>query len=86
MIYYKDRPLSGRMASALADGRFMFISVLFLALGCISAAVIAPTIHEALDRRQCLNHDWSPERHAKHMQYCQTNGYPTNKNYSTFSN
>ena len=70
----------------MADPRFMFLGLLSLALGCFSAAVITPKIIEAQARQQCLAHAWSPESHAEHMKFCQTYGYPTSDNYSTFNN
>ena len=65
--------------SRLADSRFMFIGLLSLALGCISAAVVTPTILEAQARKQCANRDWQPHQHEAHVKFCQYNGYELGK-------
>ena len=65
--------------SKLADPGFMFIGLLSLALGTISAAVVTPTILEAQARKQCLNHDWPPHQHQNHVKFCQYNGYELGK-------
>ena len=41
-----------------ADPGVSFITLLLLALGTISAAVVTPTIVEAQFRKQCANRDW----------------------------
>ena len=65
--------------SKLADPGFMFIGLLSLALGTITAAVVTPTILEAMARKQCLNHDWPPHQHQEHVKFCQYNGYELGK-------
>ena len=65
--------------SKLADPGFMFIGLLSLALGTISAAVVTPTILEAQARKQCLNWDWPSDQHQAHIEFCQRNGYEVGK-------
>jgi hypothetical protein len=65
--------------SKLADANFVFPGLLLLALGCISAAVVTPTILEAQARKQCLNHDWPLDQHQAHVKFCQYNGYELGK-------
>ena len=62
-----------------ADPGFSFITLLLLALGTISTAVVAPTIIEAMQRKQCLNHDWPLDQHQAHIKFCQSNGYEVGK-------
>jgi len=69
------------MNKFLADGRLVFISTLLLALSTISAAVVLPTVLEAATRKQCLNHDWPAEKHAVHLEFCQSYGYSTTQHY-----
>ncbi len=56
----------------------MFIGTLVLALGTISATVVLPKVLEGATRKQCLNHDWPADKHAVHMEFCQSYGHPTN--------
>ena len=65
--------------SKAADPRFMFISLLLLALGTISAAVVAPTFIEAATRKQCLNRDWPLDQTQAHIEFCHSNGYDVGK-------
>ena len=65
--------------SKMADPRFMFIGLLSLGLGCISAAVVTPKIIEGQLRKQCLTHDWPLNQHQTHVKFCQYNGYEVGK-------
>ena len=61
-----------------ASAPIMFIGTLVLALGTISTAVVLPKVLEGATRKQCLNHDWPADKHAVHMEFCQSYSYPTN--------
>ena len=79
MIKYKDRPLFGRINSALADPRFMFLSLLLLGLGCISTAVVIPPIVEVEFRKQCANRDWPLHQDQAHVDDCHAEGHAVGK-------
>ena len=66
------------ISRASASAPIMFIGTLVLALSTISAAVVLPKLLEGATRKQCLNNDWPADKHAVHMEFCQTYGYPTN--------
>ena len=66
------------ISKVTASAPIMFIGTLVLALGTITAAVVLPTVLEGATRKQCLNNDWPADKHAVHMEFCQTYGYPTN--------
>jgi len=62
----------------LADPGFMFIGLLSLALGCIAAGVITPTIIEA-NRKQCANRDWPLDKDQMHIDFCHAEGHEVGK-------
>ena len=62
-----------------ADPGVSFITLLLLALGTISAAVVTPTIHEAMQRKQCAERDWPLDKEQAMLQHCQYNGYEVGK-------
>jgi len=63
----------------LADPRFMFIGLLSLALGSITAGIVTPVIIEGQDRKQCLTQDWPAHQHQASVEFCQYNGYEIGK-------
>ena len=60
-----------------ADPGKMFISLLVLALCTISAPFVIGAVIEGATREQCMNRDWPADKHAVHMTFCETYGYPT---------
>jgi len=57
--------------------RHTFIGLLLLSLVGISVPIVMAAFIEGATRKQCLTHDWSPELHRNHMEFCEVYGYPT---------
>jgi len=48
-----------------------------LAIQVVSAVAVLPALEKATTE-QCKTHDWPAHQHAAHMDFCTSNGYPTN--------
>ena len=60
-----------------ADPGKMFIALLLLAVSTLSAPFVIGAMLEGATRKQCLTRDWPADKHAAHMTFCETYGYPT---------
>ena len=61
----------------LTDERFVFVTLLLVALTGLSTVVAAPALLEGATRKQCATHDWPAEQHRAHVEFCVAQGYPT---------